>query len=37
VIKSRRIRWADRVAGMGEERNAYSVLVVKKPKEERLF
>ena len=29
VIKSRRMRWAGRVAGMGEERGAYKVLVGK--------
>jgi hypothetical protein len=29
VIKSRRIKWAGRVAGMGEKRNAYGVLVGK--------
>jgi hypothetical protein len=29
LIKSRRIRWARHVASMGEERNAYTVLVGK--------
>jgi hypothetical protein len=29
VIKSRRMRWAGHVAGMGEERGAYRVLVGK--------
>jgi hypothetical protein len=27
MIKSRRMRWAEHVAGMGEKRNAYRVLV----------
>jgi hypothetical protein len=30
MIKSRRIRWAEHPACMGEKRNAYSVLVGKK-------
>jgi hypothetical protein len=29
IIKSRRIRWADHVARMGEKRNAYRLLVGK--------
>jgi hypothetical protein len=29
IIKSRRMRWADHVARMGEERNAYRLLVGK--------
>jgi hypothetical protein len=34
VIKSRRIRWAGHVAGMGEERGAYRILVGR-PEERR--
>jgi hypothetical protein len=30
VIKSRRMRWAGHVAGMGERRGAYRVLVAKR-------
>jgi hypothetical protein len=29
IIKSRRMRWAGHVAGMGEKRNAYGILVGK--------
>jgi hypothetical protein len=29
IIKSRRVRWAGRVARMGETRNAYTILVGK--------
>jgi hypothetical protein len=29
MIKSRRMRWAGHVAGMGEKRNAYRILVGK--------
>jgi hypothetical protein len=29
IIKSRRMRWAGHVAGMGEKRNAYRLLVGK--------
>jgi hypothetical protein len=29
IIKSRRMRWAGHVAGMGEKRNAYTLLVEK--------
>jgi hypothetical protein len=29
MIKSRRIRWAGHIAGMGEKRNAYGILVGK--------
>jgi hypothetical protein len=29
IIKSRRMRWAGHIAGMGEKRNAYSILVGK--------
>jgi hypothetical protein len=29
IIKSRRMRWAGHVAGMGEKRNAYRILVGK--------
>jgi hypothetical protein len=29
MIKSRRMRWAGHVAGMGEKRNAYMILVGK--------
>jgi hypothetical protein len=29
IIKSRRMRWAGRVVGMGENRNAYRILVGK--------
>jgi hypothetical protein len=29
IIKSRRMRWADHVARMGETRNAYRILVAK--------
>jgi hypothetical protein len=31
VIKSRRMRWAGHVARMGEKRNAYRILVGKRP------
>jgi hypothetical protein len=31
IIKSRRIRWAGHVARMGEKRNAYRLLVRKRP------
>jgi hypothetical protein len=31
MIKSRRIRWARHVARMGEKRNAYRILVGKRP------
>jgi hypothetical protein len=34
MIKSRRMRWAGHVAGMGETRNAYRILVGK-PEEKR--
>jgi hypothetical protein len=34
MIKSRRMRWAGRVAPMGEKRNAYRILV-EKPEEKR--
>jgi hypothetical protein len=34
VVKSRRIRWAGHVSGMGEKRNAYRLLV-RKPEGER--
>jgi hypothetical protein len=34
MIKSRRMRWAGYVARMGEERNAYRILV-RKPEEKR--
>jgi hypothetical protein len=27
MIKSRRMRWAEHVAGMGEKRNVYGILV----------
>jgi hypothetical protein len=27
IIKSRRMKWAGHVAGMGEKKNAYSLLV----------
>jgi hypothetical protein len=29
TIKSRRMKWVDHVAGMGEIRNAYGILIVK--------
>jgi hypothetical protein len=29
MVKSRRMRWAEHVAGMGEKRNAYRILVGK--------
>jgi hypothetical protein len=29
IIKSRRMRWAGRVARMGEKRNAYTILMGK--------
>jgi hypothetical protein len=29
IIKSRRMRWADHVARIGEKRNAYRLLVLK--------
>jgi hypothetical protein len=32
MIKTRRMRWAGHIAGMGERRNAYRILVGK-PKE----
>jgi hypothetical protein len=31
IIKSRRMRWAGNVARMGEKRNAYRLLVGKRP------
>jgi hypothetical protein len=31
IIKSRRMRWAGHVARMGEKRNAYRLLVGKRP------
>jgi hypothetical protein len=31
MIKSRRMRWAGHVAQMGEKRNAYRILVGKRP------
>jgi hypothetical protein len=34
MIKSRRIRWAGHIARMGEERNAYRLLV-EKPEEKK--
>jgi hypothetical protein len=34
IIKSRRMRWAEHVARMGEKRNAYRLLV-RKPEEKR--
>jgi hypothetical protein len=34
IMKSKRMRWADHVARMGEKRNAYRLLVVK-PKGKR--
>jgi hypothetical protein len=34
IIKSQRMRWADRVARMGEKRNAYRLLV-RKPEGKR--
>jgi hypothetical protein len=34
VIKSRRVRWAVHVAGIGEKRNAYNILVGK-PEQKR--
>jgi hypothetical protein len=34
MIKSRRMRWAGHVGGMGEKRNAYRILVGK-PEEKR--
>jgi hypothetical protein len=31
MMKSKRIRWAEHVARMGEKRNAYRILVGKRP------
>jgi hypothetical protein len=36
LIKSRKMRWAGRIACMGEMRNAYNILVGK-PEERRLL
>jgi hypothetical protein len=36
MIKSRRIRWAEHVARMGEKRNAYRILVGKPEGKRRL-
>jgi hypothetical protein len=36
VIKSRRMRWAEHIARMGEMRNAYNILVLKSEKKRPL-